>query len=152
MEKGKSLEHVKNLIENVVEELPEDKKVVFDGVIQVESLCNEPVFDVERVNSSSYSIDVRGNDTYAVRSCHDHPTKVEYSLTLQTQSTEMEVIVNQNNVTESFQTEEFHEYEGGGEERLEENTETEDSENNAQEQQNKGGGLLSSIVEFIMNL
>lgn len=123
-----------------------DKIVRFDGVMKTDSLCNEPVFDVDIEKSSRYKIDVYGNDTYGVRSCHDHPVKVEYTLNLQTQTTDMEVVVNQSNVTESFQTEDFHDFEGGVPEGLQDDEDEENKEEPGEGVKQENGGLLDGAI------
>lgn len=82
-------------------------RVKFDGIIRVESPCNQPMFDLDIYKSSRYTLNLHGNDTYSVRNCIDHPTKVDYTMTLDTSTSNMELIVNQTNSTEKFQTENF---------------------------------------------
>lgn len=122
------------------------KSLSFDGVMKVNSMCNEPIFEVDVVKSSKYTINVYGNDTYGVRSCTEQPVKVEYTLTLDTYTQDMEAVVMQNNVTESFQTENYHGLPRGPEDQ-------EDFEDNErkEEQPSEGikqddGGLLSGAI------
>ena len=129
-------------------ERTEEKRVIFDGVIQTESLCNEPVFEVDILKSSKYTINVYENDTYGVRSCNDHPVKVDYTLTLDTSTSNMEVVVNQSNITESFQTED---YSGlprgpGNQVRFEDDKEEENREEPSEGIHQENGGLLDGAI------
>ena len=126
------------------------KIVSFDGVMRADSICNEPVFDVEVEGSIKYDLEVKENDTYGVRSCYEHPVKVEYTLTLDTQASDLKVTVNQNNLTESFQTEGYV-----GTPENQGSLEEQDRENEQSENPNKDGsnsGLISSVIGIFGSL
>lgn len=127
-----------------------DKIVSFDGVMKAESLCNEPVFDVDIEDSVKYTLNIEENDTYGVRSCYEHPVRVEYTLNLNTHSTDLKAIVNQNNVTESFQTEDYHGL-PRGQGSLEEEDE-EETQDNTENSQSESRGFLSGVLGFFSNL
>lgn len=128
-----------------------DKVIRFDGVIKTKSLCNEPIFDLDIVKSSKYKINVYGNDTYGVRSCYDHPVKVDYALDLQTETSQMEVVVNQSNTTESFQTKDYHGLPRGQGE-IDENNSKKPEKDKTGDQETGERGFFSNISKFLENL
>lgn len=127
---------------------PRNTRVKFDGIIRVESPCNQPIFDLDIFKSSKYTVDLHGNDTYSVRSCNEHPTKVDYTMTLDTSTSNMELVVNQTNSTETFQTENYNGLPRGG---------TPDGVTEPEQQESKEDtkdkeGLLSGLSEFFTGL
>ncbi len=128
----------------------DDKIFSFDGVMRADSICNEPVFDVDVEESIKYNLEVRENDTYGVRSCYDHPVKVEYTLTLDTETSDLKVTVNQNNVKESFQTEDYvgtPENQGTPEEEEIVNEQSDNSDGKS-----SNNGLISNIMGIFSSI
>lgn len=58
----------------------------------------------------------------------------------------MEVVVNQSNVTESFQTEDFHDFEGGVPEGLQDDEDEENKEEPGEGVKQENGGLLDGAI------
>lgn len=84
----------------------DDVLVTWDGVLQVKSDCHYPSFEVDRVESEIYEVDITGREADGWQCPNRKTVKVDYKMSFRT-SQSFRLNVLQNNLTETIETEDF---------------------------------------------